>query len=147
MFVKVFLKNYIVFGRNVLSQIDTLVCLHWLPHFFTIKQMYACFVSFYIWIQPFLTSTFLYCVINYVTLVSFWLFSTFLLYQKYLVEFIDYNKGTFIRQNTLSELDDEKSVINRPEYIVVFLIHTLAHHQDFPSEDCEDENIYASFCR
>ncbi|KAI8550996.1 hypothetical protein RHMOL_Rhmol06G0150300 [Rhododendron molle] len=34
-----------------------------------------------------------------------------------------------------------------PEYIVVFLIHVLAHDSGFPPENCEDEEIYALFLR
>ncbi|KAG5544487.1 hypothetical protein RHGRI_017042 [Rhododendron griersonianum] len=34
-----------------------------------------------------------------------------------------------------------------PEYIVVFLIHVLAHDSGFPPENCDDEEIYALFLR
>lgn len=36
---------------------------------------------------------------------------------------------------------------NCPEYIIVFLIHFLAHNEKFPSENCQDEYTYAEFCR
>lgn len=38
------------------------------------------------------------------------------------------------------------SITDRPAYIVVYLIHTLAHDTDFPPENCEDEDAYARFC-
>lgn len=38
-------------------------------------------------------------------------------------------------------------MINCSEYILVFLIHVLAHDDKFPSENCQDEGAYAEFCR
>jgi hypothetical protein len=34
-----------------------------------------------------------------------------------------------------------------PAYIVVFLIHVLAHDAGFPPDGCQDEQVYAQFCR
>ncbi|KDP32795.1 hypothetical protein JCGZ_12087 [Jatropha curcas] len=33
-----------------------------------------------------------------------------------------------------------------PAYVVVHLIHILAHDADFPPNDCQDEQAYANFC-
>lgn len=43
---------------------------------------------------------------------------------------------------------DKKGLITDfPAYIVVYLIHSLAHNKDFPHEDCQNEELYAQFCR
>lgn len=39
------------------------------------------------------------------------------------------------------------SLIDYPAYTVVFLIYLLAHDAKFPPENCQDEEIYAQFCR
>lgn len=39
------------------------------------------------------------------------------------------------------------SLTDYPAYIVVFLIHILAHDTGFPSSGCQDEQEYARFCR
>ncbi|KAK6132002.1 hypothetical protein DH2020_034228 [Rehmannia glutinosa] len=55
---------------------------------------------------------------------------------KYLEAFIrEYGKGTTTMQESA----------NHPVYIVVFLIHVLAHDPNFPAPDCRDEKIYAEF--
>ncbi|XP_023643713.1 sister chromatid cohesion protein PDS5 homolog A isoform X2 [Capsella rubella] len=44
------------------------------------------------------------------------------------------------------DLDQGESLTDSPAYMIVFLIHVLAHDPDFPSEDCRDEIVYARFC-
>ncbi|OVA03847.1 hypothetical protein BVC80_8065g3 [Macleaya cordata] len=65
---------------------------------------------------------------------------------KYLAEFIkEYGKDARIRQS--SEMQDiGGTMTSYPEYILVFLIHVLAHDLGFPSENCQDEEIFARFC-
>ncbi|XP_010521251.1 PREDICTED: sister chromatid cohesion protein PDS5 homolog A isoform X2 [Tarenaya hassleriana] len=38
------------------------------------------------------------------------------------------------------------SLTDSPAYMIVFLIHVLAHDPDFPSEDCTDEHVFSWFC-
>ncbi|KAI3464509.1 hypothetical protein Pfo_021172 [Paulownia fortunei] len=60
---------------------------------------------------------------------------------KYLEEFIrEYGKGAQILETTTMQ-----GAANHPVYIVVFLIHVLAHEPNFPAPDCRDEKIYAHF--
>ncbi|OMO55532.1 Armadillo-like helical [Corchorus olitorius] len=62
---------------------------------------------------------------------------------EYMVEFIkEYNREAQVRQKSMV-----KGSVDYPAYVVVFLIHVLAHDTGFPSEDCQDEAIYAQFCR
>ncbi|KAK4429654.1 Sister chromatid cohesion protein pds5 [Sesamum alatum] len=57
----------------------------------------------------------------------------------YLEKFIrEYGKGAQIHETKTMQ-----GATNHPVYIVVFLIHVLAHATDFPSPDCQDEKIYA----
>ncbi|XP_020554556.1 sister chromatid cohesion protein PDS5 homolog A [Sesamum indicum] len=59
----------------------------------------------------------------------------------YLEKFIwEYGKGAQIHETKTTQ-----GATNHPVYIVVFLIHVLAHATDFPSPDCQDEKIYARF--
>lgn len=61
-----------------------------------------------------------------------------------MTEFIkDYSKEAQAHQTAGAQ---EGLVTSFPAYIVVFLIHLLAHDKDFPSEDCWDGEIYAQFC-
>ncbi|XP_017981381.1 PREDICTED: sister chromatid cohesion protein PDS5 homolog A isoform X2 [Theobroma cacao] len=63
---------------------------------------------------------------------------------KYMVEFIkEYSREARIRQTSMSQ---GGSIMDFPAYIVVFLIHLLVHDAGFPSEDCQDEAMYAQFC-
>ncbi|POO00116.1 Coatomer beta subunit [Trema orientale] len=63
---------------------------------------------------------------------------------KYMAEFVkEYSREARIRQTA----GDKKGLITDfPAYIVVFLIHFLAHDKDFPLEDCQNEKMYAQFC-
>ncbi|GAV71980.1 Cnd1 domain-containing protein [Cephalotus follicularis] len=62
----------------------------------------------------------------------------------YVAEFIkDYSTLARIRQTSALQ---GGSITDYPAYIVVFLIHVLAHDRDFPPEDCEDEETFAQFC-
>ncbi|KAI4337812.1 hypothetical protein L6164_016184 [Bauhinia variegata] len=62
---------------------------------------------------------------------------------KYMAEFIkDYSREARARQTSAMQ----GAVIDYPAYIVVFLIHVLAHDPGFPSESCQDEETYADFC-
>ncbi|KAK1310260.1 hypothetical protein QJS10_CPA08g00677 [Acorus calamus] len=64
----------------------------------------------------------------------------------YLVEFLkDYGREARTHQTLLDQSTDS-GMVNQPEYIVVFLIHVLAHDPVFPSEYCQDEFVYARFC-
>ncbi|GFP89800.1 sister chromatid cohesion protein pds5 homolog a [Phtheirospermum japonicum] len=60
---------------------------------------------------------------------------------KYLEEFI----GQYGKRAQLHETTAMQESANHPVYLVVFLIHVLAHDPDFPAPDCRDENIYAEF--
>lgn len=65
---------------------------------------------------------------------------------KYMQEFIvEHGKAARIHQTNQGE-DQGGAMMNFPGYIVVFLIHILAHDLCFPSENCRDEEIYARFC-
>ncbi|XP_019093838.1 PREDICTED: sister chromatid cohesion protein PDS5 homolog A-like isoform X1 [Camelina sativa] len=44
------------------------------------------------------------------------------------------------------DLDQGESLTDSPAYMIVFLIHVLAHDPEFPSEDCREEHVYARFC-
>ena len=62
-----------------------------------------------------------------------------------MAEFVkEYSKEARIRQTSGVQ---QGLVIDFPAYIVIFLIHLLAHDRGFPSEDCQDEETYAQFCR
>ncbi|KAL0314313.1 UNVERIFIED_CONTAM: Sister chromatid cohesion protein pds5 [Sesamum angustifolium] len=59
----------------------------------------------------------------------------------YLEKFIrEYGKGAQIHETKTMQ-----GATNHPVYIVVFLIHVLAHATDFPSSECQDEKLYARF--
>lgn len=62
-----------------------------------------------------------------------------------MTEFIrDYSR----KARTVSTLSAEgEAVTELPVYIVVFLIHILAHDTNFPPEDCQDEQTFAQFVR
>ncbi|GMJ02433.1 hypothetical protein like AT1G77600 [Hibiscus trionum] len=63
---------------------------------------------------------------------------------KYMVEFIkEYSKEARIRQTSMVQ---GGSIVDHPVYLVVFLIHVLAHDEGFPPEGCQDEALYAQFC-
>ncbi|KAL7117964.1 hypothetical protein ACP275_03G105700 [Erythranthe tilingii] len=60
---------------------------------------------------------------------------------KYLEEFVrEYSKGAQIHEITTMQ-----GAANHPVYLVVFLIHVLAHDPNFPNPDCRDEKTYAQF--
>ncbi|XP_028067959.1 sister chromatid cohesion protein PDS5 homolog A isoform X5 [Camellia sinensis] len=61
---------------------------------------------------------------------------------KYMAEFVrEYSRDARIRQTSGKQL----GLPDYPAYIVVFLIHVLAHDSGFPPENCGDEEIYAQF--
>ncbi|KAM1074484.1 hypothetical protein ACFX11_019663 [Malus domestica] len=63
---------------------------------------------------------------------------------KYIAEFVkDYSREAQVRQ--ISGVQEGLNT-DFPAYIVVFLIHILAHDTGFPPEDCQDEKAYAQFC-
>ncbi|TYH32002.1 hypothetical protein ES288_A01G216800v1 [Gossypium darwinii] len=63
---------------------------------------------------------------------------------KYMVEFIkEYNREAKKRRTSMVQ---GGSIVDYPAYLVVFLIHLLAHDEGFPPEGCQDEAIYAQFC-
>ncbi|XP_059630755.1 sister chromatid cohesion protein PDS5 homolog B isoform X2 [Cornus florida] len=62
---------------------------------------------------------------------------------KYMEEFIrEYSRGARVHQTSTMQ----GGLIDHPAYLVVFLIHVLAHDTGFPPENCQDEGIYACFC-
>lgn len=62
-----------------------------------------------------------------------------------MAEFVkEYSREARIRQTAG---DKQGLITDFPAYIVVFLIHFLAHDNDFPLEDCQNEELYARFCR
>ncbi|KAM0947386.1 putative sister chromatid cohesion protein Pds5 [Dioscorea sansibarensis] len=66
---------------------------------------------------------------------------------KHLAQFIkDNNKEAKIHHNTCLQETDGGPMTNCPEYIIVFLIHILAHDPGFPPENCDNEDVYAEFC-
>ncbi|XP_021806603.1 sister chromatid cohesion protein PDS5 homolog A isoform X3 [Prunus avium] len=63
---------------------------------------------------------------------------------KYMAEFVkDYSREAQLHQ--ISGVQ-EGLITDFPAYIVVFLIHLLAHDTSFPPMDCLDEETYAQFC-
>lgn len=61
-----------------------------------------------------------------------------------MTEFIkDYSMVARMRQTSAVE----RAIFDYPAYILVFLIHVLAHDTGFPSEGCQDEQMYANLCR
>ncbi|PKA51709.1 hypothetical protein AXF42_Ash003076 [Apostasia shenzhenica] len=64
---------------------------------------------------------------------------------KYLSEFIKgHHRIHSASHQNPSSGDENVEVINYPEYVVVFLIHLLAHDKAFPS--LEDKDSYPEFC-
>lgn len=64
---------------------------------------------------------------------------------KYMAEFIEqYSKSAQIHQTSVAQ---DGSMTFAPAYILVFLVYILAHDSGFPHVDCQDENVYAQFCR
>ncbi|KAL3845532.1 hypothetical protein ACJIZ3_002935 [Penstemon smallii] len=60
---------------------------------------------------------------------------------KYMEEFINgFGKGAQMHESMATE-----GAVDHPVYLIVFLIHVLAHDTNFPSTDCQDEKIYAQF--
>ncbi|KAM7256072.1 hypothetical protein ACFE04_011813 [Oxalis oulophora] len=63
---------------------------------------------------------------------------------KYMAEFIkEYTRQARTQQPSSKP---EGALTDHPAYVVVFLIHVLAHDTSFPLEDCQDEKIFAQFC-
>ena len=54
----------------------------------------------------------------------------------------DYSKEARMRPSPV-----QGAGVDFPAYIVVFLIHVLAHDDGFPSEGFQDEGVYADLCR
>lgn len=66
---------------------------------------------------------------------------------KYLTEFLKDSSGKLRNHKKALEKNTAGGMMtDYPEYIVVFLVHILAHDCDFPSENCCDEDAYAEFC-
>ncbi|KAL2520021.1 ARM repeat superfamily protein [Forsythia ovata] len=60
---------------------------------------------------------------------------------KCLEEFIrGYSKGAQNHETTATQ-----GPTDCPAYIIVFLVHVLAHDTSFPAPDCQDEDVYAQF--
>ncbi|XP_042494416.1 sister chromatid cohesion protein PDS5 homolog A isoform X2 [Macadamia integrifolia] len=65
---------------------------------------------------------------------------------KYMAEFVkEYSMEARVRQTSKQDQEGE-TMTSYPEYVLVFLIHVLAHNLDFPSVNCQNEEIYAQFC-
>ncbi|KAF6152763.1 hypothetical protein GIB67_004592 [Kingdonia uniflora] len=63
---------------------------------------------------------------------------------RYMAEFIkEYRKEAESRETSGMQVRGTMTIF--PEYVLVFLIHILAHDLDFPSENCEDQEIFAKF--
>ncbi|GMH17169.1 hypothetical protein Nepgr_019010 [Nepenthes gracilis] len=63
----------------------------------------------------------------------------------YLIEFIkNYSRAVRIKQTSL---DQGRAMLNYPAYVVVFLLHVLAHDPGFPPENCQDREVYVQFFR
>ncbi|XP_064947401.1 sister chromatid cohesion protein PDS5 homolog B-like isoform X1 [Musa acuminata AAA Group] len=56
------------------------------------------------------------------------------------------NKKFLINKNALAQETDGVAITKHPGYIVVFVIHVLAHDKNFPSDNCQDQDVYAEFC-
>lgn len=56
----------------------------------------------------------------------------------------EYRKEAQVRQTSVMQ---GGTITDYPAYMVVFLVHVLAHDTNFPSETCQDEEIFAQFCR
>ncbi|PIA47377.1 hypothetical protein AQUCO_01400210v1 [Aquilegia coerulea] len=65
---------------------------------------------------------------------------------KYMEEFIREHSKEARRRQTSGIQNQGETNIYFPGYIMVFLIHVLAHDPCFPPENCHDEEIYARFC-
>ncbi|KAK6939869.1 hypothetical protein RJ641_029400 [Dillenia turbinata] len=64
---------------------------------------------------------------------------------KYMTEFIK-ECSREARANQDQALVEE-SMTDYPVYILVFLIHVLAHDSGFPPENCQEADVYVQFCR
>ncbi|XP_043700993.1 sister chromatid cohesion protein PDS5 homolog A isoform X2 [Telopea speciosissima] len=65
---------------------------------------------------------------------------------KHMAAFVkEYGVEARIRQTSKQDQEGE-TMASYPEYVVVFLIHVLAHNLEFPSVNCQNEEIYAQFC-
>ncbi|XP_043809611.1 sister chromatid cohesion protein PDS5 homolog A isoform X1 [Manihot esculenta] len=62
---------------------------------------------------------------------------------KYMEEFI--KEYSIEARNHQPSAVQGESFTDYPAYVVVFLIHILAHDSGFPTEDCQDEQVYADF--
>lgn len=63
---------------------------------------------------------------------------------KYMTEFVkEYSREARIRQTARVQ---QGLITDFPAYIVVFLIHLLAHDKEFPLEECQNETLCAQFC-
>ncbi|KAJ9673634.1 hypothetical protein PVL29_023280 [Vitis rotundifolia] len=63
---------------------------------------------------------------------------------KYMAEFMkECRKEAQVRQTSAMQ---GGTITDYPAYMVVFLVHVLAHDTNFPSETCQDEEIFAQFC-
>ncbi|GMN51775.1 hypothetical protein TIFTF001_020913 [Ficus carica] len=63
---------------------------------------------------------------------------------KYMTEFVkEYSREARIRQTARVQ---QGLITDFPAYVVVFLIHLLAHDKEFPLEECQNETLCARFC-
>lgn len=77
--------------------------------------------------------------------LKFFLLICLLQSSKYMTEFVkEYGREARIRQTARVE---QGLITDFPAYVVVFLIHLLAHDKEFPLEECQDETLCARFCR
>ncbi|KAL4183551.1 hypothetical protein AMTRI_Chr11g98840 [Amborella trichopoda] len=66
---------------------------------------------------------------------------------KYLAGFIEeYRREAQKRQASAIQDLEGATMMNFPEYVLVFLVHVLAHDPGFPDQDSEDEDVYTRFC-
>lgn len=66
----------------------------------------------------------------------------------YLVDFIkDYSREARVQQMHAVNNSGQTTMTYYPDYIVVYLVHFLAHDVGFPSEHCQNQEIFARLCR
>ncbi|CAN1175492.1 Sister chromatid cohesion protein PDS5 homolog B [Linum perenne] len=63
---------------------------------------------------------------------------------RYMRDFIKY----YVKKSQFKQMSagQREPITDDPAYMIVFLIHILAHDESFPHEDCQDEQVYARFC-
>lgn len=67
---------------------------------------------------------------------------------KFLNEFLKMRNRQFsIKIDDVAQKRDAIANTKHPGYVIVFLIHVLAHDKNFPPDNCQDYEAYAEFLR